>query len=150
MKRQVHAAAGALGFAVILSFWLSTVVAELTASAATIALVKNAILWGMIVLIPALMITGASGMSLGAGRTGALLKRKRRRMLLIALNGVLVLAPSAFFLANRASAGVFDTWFYGVQGVELAAGALNLFLIGRNIRDGLRMSGRFRRKRAHA
>ena len=35
-----------------------------------IATVKNGILWGMIVLIPAMAIAGGSGMSLGQGRRG--------------------------------------------------------------------------------
>jgi hypothetical protein len=38
---------------------------------------------------------------------------------------------------------MFDDTFYVVQGVELLAGAINLMLMGMNIRDGLRMSGRF-------
>jgi hypothetical protein len=34
--------------------------------------------------------------------------------------------------------------FYLVQGLELLAGAVNLALMGLNMRDGLKMSGRFR------
>jgi hypothetical protein len=32
--------------------------------------------------------------------------------------------------------------FYGVQALELLAGAVNLSLIAMNMRDGLRLSGR--------
>ena len=67
-------------------------------------------------------------------------------MPLIAANGILVLVPSAVFLAMKARAGVFDTAFYTVQAVELVAGAFNLVLIGRNIADGLAISGRLRRR----
>jgi len=63
----------------------------------------------------------------------------------IAINGILVLIPCAVLLDHWASVGVFDTDFYMVQGVELLAGATNLILMGMNMRDGLRMSGRFRR-----
>ena len=144
MKKRIHAAAGILGFTVILVFWSSTVVSEFTASPAAVATVKNGILWGMMLLVPALAITGASGVSMGRGRRGARVERKRRRMPVIALNGLLVLVPSAFFLAHRANAGVFDTAFYVVQGIELLAGAVNLYLMAANIRDGLAMSGRLR------
>jgi hypothetical protein len=57
---------------------------------------------------------------------------------------VLILVPCAIFLNRWTAAGAFDTTFYLVQGLEFLAGATNLGLMGLNIRDGLRMSGRFR------
>ncbi len=60
-------------------------------------------------------------------------------MPLIAANGVLVLIPSALFLAYKARAGEFDMTFYAVQALELVAGAANITLLGLNIRDGLKM-----------
>ena len=45
---------------------------------------------------------------------------------------------------NQDTAGSFDTTFYVVQVVELIAGATNLTLMGLNVRDGLRMTGRLR------
>jgi hypothetical protein len=69
-------------------------------------------------------------------------------MPLIAANGLLVLIPSALFLAAKARAGEFDTTFYAVQALELAAGATNLILLGLNMRDGFKLSGRFRRRKA--
>jgi len=146
MKRNAHRIAGGLAFLLIAGFWTSTVISELSGSQESIATVKTAILWLMTVLIPSLMITGASGFSLADGRRSGLLDRKRRRMPIIAANGLIILLPSAFFLASRASAGVFDSWFYAVQALELIAGALNLALIGANIRAGMRMTGRLRRK----
>jgi hypothetical protein len=62
----------------------------------------------------------------------------------IAANGLLVLIPCAIFLDRWAAAGEFDTTFYTVQALELLAGAVNLALMGLNIRDGMTMSGRFR------
>jgi len=64
---------------------------------------------------------------------------------LIAANGMLILVPCAIFLDRWAAAGTFDATFYLVQGLEFLAGATNLGLMGLNIRDGLRMSGRFRK-----
>lgn len=63
----------------------------------------------------------------------------------IAANGLLILVPSALFLASKASAGTTDASFYAVQAVELTAGAVNLVLLGLNLRDGLKMTGRLRR-----
>jgi hypothetical protein len=62
----------------------------------------------------------------------------------IAANGLLVLIPCAIVLDRWAAADTFDSTFYLVQGLELLAGAANLTLMGLNIRDGLKMSGRFR------
>jgi hypothetical protein len=61
-------------------------------------------------------------------------------MTFIALNGILILVPSAFFLAARAGAGDFDLAFYFVQGVEFLAGAVNLVLMGLNMRDGFSLT----------
>jgi len=147
MPKQVHAAAGITGFLFILVFWTSTLLSEILATPTTVAMVKGAILWGMLVLIPALILAGASGMRLGGRRGDAPAQAKKKRMPLIAANGLIVLVPSAFFLASRADAGLFDLWFYGVQALELVAGGVNLALIGLNIRDGLAMSQRLRSAR---
>ena len=145
MRRLVHAAAGIVGFLLIAVFWTSTAASELFGSPETVAAVKIGIVWALLALVPALAIAGASGMAMGRHRSDALAVAKKRRMPIIALNGLVVLVPSALFLADRANAGTFDAWFYGVQAVELTAGAVNLTLIGRNIRDGLRMTGRLGR-----
>lgn len=142
MKTKVHAIAGVVGFLTISTFWTSTLVTELVGSHAAIATVKSGILWGMIILIPAMAIAGGSGMSLGQGRTDQGVLTKKKRMPFIAVNGLLVLLPSAVFLAMKAKAGAFDSIFYLVQCIELIAGATNLTLMGLNIRDGLRLTGR--------
>jgi len=54
--------------------------------------------------------------------------------------------PSAVFLAFRAASGQFDGLFYGVQAVELIAGATNITLLIKNLRAGLAISSRRRRK----
>jgi len=58
---------------------------------------------------------------------------------------VLVLMPCAFFLASLATKGQFTDTFYAVQAVELVAGLVNLTLMGLNIRDGFRLTGRIAR-----
>lgn len=144
---RVHRAAGVVAFLLVLLFWLSTVAVELLGTPAAIAAVKQAILWGMALLVPAIATAGATGFRLGGRSTAPVVAGKKRRMPILALNGLLVLVPSAIILAMRAAEGRFDTVFYAVQAAELAAGAVNLALLGLNLRDGLAMT-RPRRLRA--
>jgi hypothetical protein len=147
MVKIIHPVAGALALLTIAIFWLSTALTELFASQATITTVKTAIPWGFLLLIPALVATGGSGFALAKGRTWAgLVGAKIKRMPFIAVNGILVLIPSALFLASKARAAEFDTTFYVVQALELAAGAVNITLLGLNMRDGLKMKGPLRRR----
>jgi hypothetical protein len=147
MKTLIHPLAGTLAMLTIAAFWLSTAVSELAGTPETVTLVKTAIPWGFLLLIPALMATGASGLKLARGRRGGLIGVKLRRMPIIAANGVLILVPAALFLAMKARGGAFDGAFYAVQAIELVAGATNLFLLTLSLRDGLRLSGRLRRRR---
>jgi CDGSH-type Zn-finger protein/ferredoxin len=142
MKTRIHAIAGGIGFLLILLFWTSTVFSELFTSHETIATVKAMILKGMFILIPAMIIAGGSGTFMGRKRTDAPAVAKKKRMPIIAANGLLIMLPSAWFLAGKSAAGEFDTLFYIIQAVELTGGALNLTLMGLNIRDGLKMTGR--------
>lgn len=137
IKTRIHAIAGVIGFLTILTFWMSTLISEIFGSHADIAMVKNGVLWGMIVLIPCLAVTGPTGTSLGKGRADPRVTAKKKRMPLIAGNGLVVLVPSAIYLAYLANGANFGTVFYAVQALELTVGAVNLILMGLNIRDGL-------------
>ena len=144
----IHPVAGVLALLTISAFWLSTALSELFASEATVAAVKTAIPWGFLLLIPALATAGGSGVALAQGGQAGLVGAKFRRMPWIAANGVLILIPAALFLASKARAAEFDTVFYAVQALELAAGATNITLLSLNMRDGLRIMGRCRRRPA--
>lgn len=144
----IHPLAGAVAILTIATFWLSTALSELFCSQTTIIAVKTAIPWGFLLLVPAIALAGGSGLTLAKGRRGGVIGSKIRRMPLVAVNGVLILIPSALYLSFKANADSFDTAFYAVQILELVAGAANLTLLGLNIRDGLQMKGRLRRKKA--
>jgi hypothetical protein len=146
MKKVIHPIAGALAMLMIVLFWTSTVAVELLGTPAAVMQVKTLIPWGLLILIPSLAAAGGTGFALGKGRLGSLLQAKRGRMPWIAANGVLILIPAALFLASKAAAGEFDAMFYLVQAAELIAGAINLALLGLNMRDGLRMKGRLRKR----
>lgn len=146
MKTKIHAVAGVVAFLTILTFWAVTLFSELFTSPETVTMIKGLILKGMFVLIPAMIIVGASGMSLGYKRQGALVKNKKKRMPVIAITGVFVLLPAAFYLAMKAAKGDFDSWFYTIQIIELIAGLSNLRLLFLNIQDGLTMTGRIKKR----
>ena len=145
MSKHLHPVAGGLALVLIAGFWLATVLSELSGRVPFIVAVKTAIPWGLLLLVPALAAVGGSGLALSKGRRGGLIGAKLARMPWIAANGILVLIPSALFLAWKAGHGRLDAAFYAVQVLELAAGALNVTLLARNMRDGLRMTGRLRR-----
>ena len=145
MKKIVHILASIVSMTCIGTFMLATIYIELMGEGQDIAFVKNLIVSpGLFVLVPAIMLAGASGFSLSIGRKGRLVEAKKKRMPVVALNGVFVLIPSAIFLDQWASVGAFDTSFYILQVIELLAGSVNLTLMGMNMRDGFRLSGRFR------
>lgn len=139
MLRRLHPVAGMIGLACIVVFWTASLTVELIGDPAAIAAVKRGILWGLLLLIPALAMTGASGFRLAGGARSGPIGAKRRRMPIIALNGLLVLVPCAVALDHLAQAGRFGTPFLTLQAIELAAGAVNIALMGLNVRDGRRL-----------
>ena len=139
MKRKIHAVAASLALLFLIAFWASTVIAELFLSATAVTQVKQGIAYALLGFIPVMIVTGASGFAMGGKSAHPLVVAKRRRMPFIGGIGLLILAPAAIFLSVRAQTGLFDSVFYGVQALELVAGALNVALISLNFRDGLRL-----------
>lgn len=149
MKPVVHAIAGTTAMLTIATFWISTLVSELFLDHAAVAAVKHSIVtYGLAVLVLAMASTGGSGFALAQARNGRLLEQKKKRMPIIALNGVLVMIPSAVFLNHKATAGELDGLFYAVQVIELMVGLVQLTLMSMNFRDGLKLAGRLSPKAA--
>ena len=92
--------------------------------ATAILVVKTGILWGLRVLVPSMLAVGMSGMRLGGRSRHPRVVAKRRRMPVIAGNGLLILVPAAFVLQHLAASGAVGPLFYAVQAVELTAGAV--------------------------
>ena len=146
MALILHRLAAPIAILCIATFISATIFVELVGTPESIATVKSLILCpGLFILVPAIALAGSSGFALAKSRSGKLVHQKKKRMPFIGANGILVLIPCAVLLDRWASVGVFDTNFYVVQGIELLAGAINLIMMGMNMRDGHRMSGRFRR-----
>jgi hypothetical protein len=138
---KLHVPAALTAFALILVFWTSTIAVEILGSTAAVAWVKSAIAWGLLILVPAIAITGISGFRMAQGSQNRDVLNKKRRMPLIGANGVFILAPAAITLAILAARGDFGPMFVTVQTFELIAGAINLTLMALNIRDGRRLTG---------
>ena len=145
MKQLIHRTAALIATLCIALFFVSSISVELFGTHAAIATVKGLIVYpGLFVLVPAIAITGATGFSFSKSRSGPFLDAKKKRMPIIAANGLLILLPAAIYLDRLAETGAFDTSFYLVQSLELFAGGVNLLLMTLNIRDGLRLAGRFK------
>lgn len=148
MVQRLHPITGGISFVMLLTFWVSTVISEISGSRHLVTEVKQAIPWGLLVLIPALAITGMTGIRMAGSSRALLIVQKKRRLPIIAANGLLVLTPAAICLDALASHENFGPLFYGVQTLELAAGAINLSLMCLNIRDGLRLTRRIQYRNA--
>ena len=148
MNQVIHRSAAIIATLCIGTFFASSLVVEMFGSHTMIATVKGLIVNpGLFILIPTMAITGATGFSLSAKRKGGLIDKKRKRMPFIGANGILILLPAAIYLDRLAADSSFGLSFYLVQGLELIAGGVNLTLMSMNIRDGLKLSGRLRRKK---
>lgn len=139
---KVHAVAGTIGLTLIVLFFTSTIVVELAGDESAVARVKTLILIGVLILVPSMMATGGTGRALAGRRTAPLIQAKKRRMAVVVAIGLAVLVPCAIALQRLSASGDFGPVFYAIQLVELAGGAVNITLIGLNIRDGRRLAGR--------
>ncbi|MGQ0711047.1 MAG: hypothetical protein ACT4NV_15020 [Rhodoferax sp.] len=139
LPRRAHAVAGTLAMALVASFWSGTVLVEVWGSPAQVAWLKQAILYALLVLVPCMAATGASGMFLARHWRHRTVALKRRRMALVGANGLLCMLPLAWVLAERSAQGLLDGPFYALQAAELLAGAVQLALLGLNWRDGYRL-----------
>ena len=148
LLQTMHAIAGVIAPLLILAFFTATLVAEISGSFTLIAWVKRDIAWGVLLLLPTMAVLGISGAKLAGHQQRGLVAIKKKRMVLIAANGVFVLVPCALSLYWLASQGLFDAKFYAIQALELVAGPVNLALIALSIRDGLTLSGRLTPKKA--
>lgn len=137
---KAHKIFAMVAFATIATFWTSTLIVELFFDYDAVAFIKSLIVFpGLFILVTSIAITAITGNVIAKkSKKTELIAVKKKRMPVIALNGILILIPCAIYLNILASCGTFDTVFYGVQVLELLAGATNLTLMFLNIRDSKR------------
>lgn len=142
---KAHAVSASLALLLITTFFLSSLLSEISGHKAFIAQVKTAIFYAIWLLIPAMAVAGITGNKLAPNTKSGAIHNKKKRMPFIAANGVLILIPAAIFLKVEATAGHFGLTFYLVQGVEFIAGFTNITLMVLNLKEGLRISKRKRK-----
>lgn len=142
MLSKIHAAFGAAALLIIAIFLTATITTLVIGDKYLIAMAKLGIAWGLLALIPMLILTGFSGNHLGQNMRGALIGAKQKRMKIIAFNGLIFLVPSALILLPLAMQGQGGPLYWAIQSIELLAGATNITLLGLNMREGLRFSRR--------
>ena len=133
---RTHLAAAVGALALIVTFLVSSTVTELIGTTGDVHLVRRWIVFGLPVLIGCLATAVLSGRRLARNARAAAIRRKQRRMRIIAAAGIVVLVPCALILDNltaSASAGGVVT---ALEIAEILAGALNLTLLVLNFRDG--------------
>ena len=136
--RTLHAVTSAIGLLTIMTFFAATVLAEAAGDTGTILQVKTAIAWALGALVPTMAAAGVSGRLLAGASQAPVIRRKVRRLQVVAVLAGAVLIPSALTLSWLAHHGRFDAIFAIVQSLELLAGATNVVLLGLNMRDGFR------------
>lgn len=142
----LHAGAGILAWLLILSFFTSSLVAEIIGKATLILQVKTYIFYTLPLMILLMPLAGISGVKLGGHSRHRVVLAKKRRMKFIAGNG-LVLITLATLLYFRVHTGKIDVTFHVLQLAEFIFGATNIVLMGLMIRDGLFLSGRIKNRR---
>lgn len=133
----IHKTSGLIAFILIASFFVSSLFVDMFGDKDAVISVKSNIFTAIWFLIPLMIITGITGAKMAPKVTSGPIAAKKKRMPFVALNGVLILLPAAFFLKDMAINGEFNSLFYTLQTIELLAGFLNLTLMGLNIRDAM-------------
>ena len=136
---RVHLAAAVAAVVVIVTFLASSAVTELIGTPGEVRLLRHGIMLGLPLLIGCLATVALTGRRLGGRSRAPVVRRKQRRMQLIAATGLVVLVPCAVVLNYRPMTALEIT--------ELAAGALNLALLALNFRDGRGLTRRRRTAR---
>jgi hypothetical protein len=148
MVKRVHWLAGLFALVLIVLFFASTITVEAIGDHNAVAAVKALILIGVCVLVPSMAATGVTGRLRARNRRGPVVRGKLRRTAVIAAIGLLVLVPCAVVLQRLSAAGDFGGTFRIVQAIELLGGAVNIVLMSLNVRAGMIMTGRIRRRSA--
>ena len=146
---RIHLAGAVGALAIIAAFLASSTVIELSGSPGDVRVLRHVILIGLPLLIGSMAAAGLTGRSLAGRSRAAVVRRKQRRLQIVAAAGLLVLIPCAVilnFLAGSAHAGVLPG---ALEITEIVAGGVNLALLALNFRDGRGLTRRRGSARSH-
>jgi len=144
--KPYHFIAGITVLIILTLFWLAIIISDFFLGHEALVLVRQGIVYALIVLIPAMIAVKVTGGILGKDRihSDPRVRDKKKRATWMAINGVLVMVPAAFFLDYKASANEIDLVFRVVQSIELLVGSFQYYFVITNFRVGmtLRKEGR--------
>ena len=135
---RIHFFAGIAVLIILSTFWVALIISDFFLGHEAVAQVRLGIVYALIVLIPSMIAVKATGGKLGKNRMDdTRIQQKKKRATWMAINGVLIMVPAAFFLNYKASSGEFDTVFYIVQGIELLVGSFQYYFVLKNFNVGM-------------
>ena len=137
---RIHLAASLASVVVVTTFLATSAITELAGSNGPVRALRHAIVYGLPLLVVCLATAGLTGNRLSGHSRSPIVRRKRRRLQVAAAIGLAILVPCALILSHLANSATTGSTFRALELSELAFGALNLYLIGRNFADGLRLS----------
>ena len=133
---RAHRSAAVGALALITTFLLSSAVTELIGNAADVHRLRQWIVFGLPLLIGFLAVAALTGRRLARKSKAAVIRRKQRRMQIVAVAGIVVLVPCALLLSYQTASASARGAVNALEITELLAGALNLTLLVLNFRDG--------------
>ncbi len=133
---RIHLAAAVGALALIATFLVSSAVTELTGSAGDVHSLRQRIVLGLPLLIGCLAAAALTGRRLARNSRAAVIRRKQRRMQVVAAIGIIMLVPCALILDARTAGASAGSVVIALEIAETLAGALNLTLLLLNFRDG--------------
>jgi hypothetical protein len=141
-RLHLSGAAGAL--AVITAFLAASAAIEPFGDAGELRDLRQGILVALPVLIACLATAALTGRRLAGRSRAVVVRRKQRRMQVVAAAGLLVLIPCAVALDVLAAGTASGGLVAALEVTEFLAGGLNLTLLALNFRDGRAMTRRRR------
>jgi hypothetical protein len=148
MKRKtivkIHVIVTVIATLTIVTFFISSLVAEINGNEAFIREVKEMILFSLPIMLIAMPALGITGNKLAGKSRNPIILTKRKRMRLVFVNGIALMAL-ACFLYYRSHYQTIDAVFLLAQMAEFALGLTSLILIGMNIKSGFQLSGKFKK-----
>jgi hypothetical protein len=137
---RTHLAVAVGALALITTFLVSSAVTELIGNAGDVHSLRQWIVFGLPALIACLATAALSGRRLARNSRAKVIRRKQRRMQIVAATGIAVLVPCALILDGLTSGASAGSAVTALEITEIVAGALNLALLVLNFRDGRGLS----------
>jgi len=137
---RIHLCAAVGALALITTFLVSSAVTDLAGNGADVHSLRQWIVFALPVLIGCLAAAALTGRRLARKSKAPAIRRKQRRMQVVAALGIVVLVPCALILDVLTASASASAVVTGLELTEMLAGALNLTLLLLNVRDGRGLS----------